>query len=323
MPAGRFGKRRLHHPRFEERVARRQFRHLAARTGHHHEMRHVENARIVLPRANLDERIGANHEEQLLRRVAARMKLLERGRRKRSSTRSQLQIRCPPPRAFQHREGNHGETMEARRERLRAMRRHAGWNDEQPGEAERRFCRAGDVDVATMNRIEGAAEDADAPACGHRARAILRGFDAARPVSPDQIPSSNSGTPAPATPDTSKNGSFSCAARLLSFFISVASLIASILFAATTCGLAASSGWNISSSWRTVSKSAAGSRPLAPETSTTCTSSFVRSRCRRNWWPRPRPRCAPSIKPGTSAITKLRSSFSDTTPRFGVSVVNG
>ena len=72
---------------------------------------------------------------------------------------------------------------------------------------------------------------------------------------------------------------------------------------------AASVGWNSSSSRRTVSRSSTGSRPLAPDTSTRCTSTFVRSRCRRNWWPRPRPRCAPSIRPGTSATTKLRSSL--------------
>ena len=35
------------------------------------------------------------------------------------------------------------------------------------------------------------------------------------------------------------------------------------------------------------------------------------------------PRCAPSIRPGTSATTKLRSSLRPTTPRFGVSVVKG
>jgi hypothetical protein len=31
----------------------------------------------------------------------------------------------------------------------------------------------------------------------------------------------------------------------------------------------------------------------------------------------------PLDQPGTSATTKLRSSLSETTPRFGVSVVNG
>ncbi len=47
-----------------------------------------------------------------------------------------------------------------------------------------------------------------------------------------------------------------------------------------------------------MSRSSTGSRPLSLETSTRCTSTLVRSRCRRNWWPSPWPRCAPSIKPG-------------------------
>ena len=55
-------------------------------------------------------------------------------------------------------------------------------------------------------------------------------------------------------------------------------------------------------------KSAAGPRsgsPVAP--STRWTSTRQRSTWRRNWWPRPAPSCAPSISPGMSATTKLRS----------------
>ena len=52
------------------------------------------------------------------------------------------------------------------------------------------------------------------------------------------------------------------------------------------------------SSSRIVSKSSTGSRPDAPETSTRWTSTFVRSMWRRNWWPRPWPSCAPLIRPG-------------------------
>ncbi len=52
------------------------------------------------------------------------------------------------------------------------------------------------------------------------------------------------------------------------------------------------------------SKSSAGSRPVSGDTSMTCTSTFVRSRCARNFVPSPWPRCAPSISPGTSATTK-------------------
>ena len=66
-----------------------------------------------------------------------------------------------------------------------------------------------------------------------------------------------------------------------------------------------------------VSKSSIGSRPDAPDTSTRCISTFVRSRCFRNRSPSPLPSCAPSISPGTSATTKLRLPLSETTPRFG------
>ena len=76
---------------------------------------------------------------------------------------------------------------------------------------------------------------------------------------------------------------------------------ASILFATTICGLAASAGSNSCSSRRSTSRSVAGSRPVSLDTSTRCTSTLVRSRWRRNWWPSPWPRCAPSISPGTSA----------------------
>ena len=46
--------------------------------------------------------------------------------------------------------------------------------------------------------------------------------------------------------------------------------------------------------------------PMPPDTSTRCTSTFVRSRCLRKRSPSPLPSCAPSISPGTSATTKLR-----------------
>ena len=62
----------------------------------------------------------------------------------------------------------------------------------------------------------------------------------------------------------------------------------SILFAATSCGLAASSGSNSSSSRRSTSRSSAGGRPEKPDTSTTWISTRVRSRCFRKRWPSPR-----------------------------------
>ena len=82
----------------------------------------------------------------------------------------------------------------------------------------------------------------------------------------------------------------------------------------------------------------AGSRPARPggsapappgvcsasgDRSRRSTSTRARSTWRRNWWPRPRPSLAPSIRPGRSATTNSVSSSSRTTPRFGSSVVNG
>ena len=49
--------------------------------------------------------------------------------------------------------------------------------------------------------------------------------------------------------------------------------------------------------------------PRGPRRRPGAISTFVRSRCFRNRSPRPCPSCAPSIRPGTSATTKLRSSL--------------
>lgn len=48
-----------------------------------------------------------------------------------------------------------------------------------------------------------------------------------------------------------------------------------------------------------------------------------RSVWRKNSWPRPMPRCAPSNSPGKSATTIVESNPIGTTPKLGRSVVNG
>ena len=57
--------------------------------------------------------------------------------------------------------------------------------------------------------------------------------------------------------------------------------------------------------------------------STKCKRTPVRCKWRKKRWPRPAPSAAPSINPGISAITKLRSLPTRTTPRLGCKVVNG
>ena len=77
-----------------------------------------------------------------------------------------------------------------------------------------------------------------------------------------------------------------------------------------------------SSSRVIISKSSTGSRPLADETSTRWISTFVRSRWLRNRC-RDRALHAPSISPERPRRRSCGRPTGSTTPRLGVSVVNG
>src|SRR5690606_6819028 len=98
----------------------------------------------------------------------------------------------------------------------------------------------------------------------------------------------------------------------------------SILFSTSQRGLAASAGSYFSSSATMARASRTGSASgSGGAMSIRCSSMRVRCRCLRKRWPSPAPSAAPSIRPGISAITKLRCSPTSTTPRFGYSVVKG
>src|ERR671919_2588311 len=96
---------------------------------------------------------------------------------------------------------------------------------------------------------------------------------------------------------------------------------ASNLLATTMDGRTASSGSKAASSAKSNSWSRNGSRSVAAR-SPIKTSTAARLTCRKNRCPRPLPACAPSTRPGISATTNDSSPLV-TTPRFGVSVVNG
>ena len=165
-----------------------------------------------------------------------------------------------------------------------------------------------------MNRIERAAEDADAPRmrrAGVRSRGRVRRPRVGRERAATSLRAARA-RPSPVTPRCGRTAARAAAARAASAATpaSARRSTASILFAATSCGLAASVRL------KQLAARAGRCRDPRPdrgrsrrETSTRCTSTFVRSRWRRNWWPSPWPRCAPSISPGTSATTKLRSSL--------------
>ena len=88
-------------------------------------------------------------------------------------------------------------------------------------------------------------------------------------------------------------------------------------------GLPANLGLYFSNSVTIALALSTGSDPSAGIKSIRCNNTRQRSRCLRNWIPKPAPSDAPSIKPGISAITKLLMASKRTTPKLGTSVVNG
>ena len=97
----------------------------------------------------------------------------------------------------------------------------------------------------------------------------------------------------------------------------------SSLLSTSQRGSSDSAGENSPSSWMIASAASTGSDSSKGATSTTWKSSRVRVRCLRKRSPRPAPSEAPSISPGTSAITKCSCMPSFTTPRLGTRVVKG
>ena len=160
--------------------------------------------------------------------------------------------------------------------RLRAMRRDVRGQQEHLVELERGACRRGRSHVADVNRIERASEQPDAPRNDHSSGVSIAGGCVSGPFSglglrPLRLrdsrrarpPRGRAATPlragrarpAPVTPEMRKSGRPSSAARAASGATASSSMTESILFAATSCGFAASSGSNSSSSRRSTSRS--------------------------------------------------------------------
>ena len=124
-------------------------------------------------------------------------------------------------------------------------------------------------------------------------------------------------TPVPAAAEIARQGSPSAAARACSRASRSGSSSASILLAATSCGLSRSAGSKSYSSRRTCRDPPPDRGPRRP---TRRRRARARRCVRRGAGTDGRGRgrvCAPSISPGTSATTNVRSSLSWTTPRFG------
>ena len=157
----------------------------------------------------------------------------------------------------------------------RAMRRIVRRDDADFVQRQCRFGRFAGAKVSVMNRVERAAQHAEATFAAHalrRARALRRaapirsivscspGSGMRDPGSGRRTPfaisfhaaSSSLSTPSPVAAEILKNGSFCFFTRRSSACTRWGSSTASILLAATICGLAATSGENSSSSSRIV-----------------------------------------------------------------------
>src|SRR6188768_200925 len=171
-------------------------------------------------------------------------------------------------------------------------------------------------------------------------RRVLRADGAAAwklPFSSDSRPAATSSSsfitaseralvPSPVAPDIRNAGPLKRSCRTILPARSRASSAGrrSILFSTSQRGLVPRSALNFFSSPTMARASFTGSASgSSGAMSIRCSSTRVRCRCFRKRWPRPAPSAAPSIRPGMSAITKLRCWPTSTTPRLGYSVVKG
>ena len=131
----------------------------------------------------------------------------------------------------------------------------------------------------------------------------------------------SSSIPSPATDEMKTTGSSSFSSFLDAFFfLSSFSSRASILVMAKMRALVSNSGLYCSNSLSRILYSLTISLLV---TGTMNSSTALRSICRKNRKPRPRPSLAPSMIPGISAMQNDRPSRYETMPSCGVRVVNG
>ena len=128
---------------------------------HDGEVCRVEDRGVVVPRGNFCKRVGADDEKQLRRRVTALVELRECSGRVRGRGGSQLEVGRPPALARGDGERDHGKAVERRRKRLLPVRRDVRRDDVHPRQPQRLLSAGSDVQMAAVNRVEGAAEDAD------------------------------------------------------------------------------------------------------------------------------------------------------------------
>jgi hypothetical protein len=144
---------------------------LGARTGDDHELGEVEDRGPSAPGREAGERVGADDQHQLGRRLAAG-EVLQRVDGVGGAIESQLEARDFDPGLVEQRQLGHGVARQRRGElALELVRRDGGRQDDHPLDAGRGPRRPRDLEVAAVERVEAAAEQPEPHAAGSRRRA--------------------------------------------------------------------------------------------------------------------------------------------------------
>ena len=133
-----------------------------ARARDNREVCAIQNVRIVLPRADLGERVGTDQKKQFEGGEPAFVKAAQGQRRIRRSVVAELDIGGLPSCAARDRQCDHRKPVIGGGDGLRPVRWHVRRDDEHVRQAERGLGRAAQVDVPAVNRVERATENADA-----------------------------------------------------------------------------------------------------------------------------------------------------------------
>src|SRR4249920_1716398 len=123
-------------------------------------MRQCEQLFPAMPGRQPLQCVGSQQQRERTRAVLV-VQLLQRNDGVTGTAASDFAIVRHETRKFRTTKSSHGQTIRGGREGGRTMRRYARRNDVYPRQSKRLAYRAGEAEMAVVNRIESAAEDAE------------------------------------------------------------------------------------------------------------------------------------------------------------------
>ena len=164
----------------------------------------LEQTRVVEPRRDVREGIGAGDEEQARRRIAVRREVLQRARRVRESAELEFDVGYLVLRVARQCQRHHRESVKRRcQRRSRTMWWNRGGHEEHAVQLQRAVSRRGRRQMTQMDWVERASQNAGA--ARHRSSVSTgRSYAASRSrvfasLNRFQTASISAGTPSPVT----------------------------------------------------------------------------------------------------------------------------